>query len=554
MADMDTTLNTAGAAVNATGFAAIPLKKKLALGLGVAGLAAVIAVSAMWSRTPDYRVLFANLNDRDGGAVIAALSQMNVPYQYAAGGGAILVPETMVHDARLRLASQGLPKGGTVGFELMENQKFGVTQFQERLNFQRGLEGELARSIQSLEAVQGARVHLALPAQSGFLRDQQKPSASVLLQLHPGRTLDRSQIAGIVHLVASSIPDLAPRQVSIVDQNGSLLSSQEGNATAGMDATQLGYVRHLESAYIQRIVDILEPIVGRGNVRAQVSADIDFTQTESTAEEYRPNQGANANAAIRSQQVLEGGGKDGSSTTTTTGVPGALSNQPSPTPTANVNGPAQQLSTSANASGQPATGAARREAVTNFEVDKTVKVTRNAPGQVRRLTAAVVLNHRKVEEKGKMVQQPLSEKELDSVTALVREAIGMNKERGDSVNVMNAAFTPEEVPKQEEIPLWKQPETLSMAKDAGKHLGLLLLGLITIFAVIRPALKSVFAAAPAARLNARVSNDVALPAPDGAAALPAPTGLSPAEALRIARENPVAAANVVRTWVGTGNG
>src|SRR5690606_3298120 len=223
--------------VPATGLAAIPLKRKLAALAGLAALVAIAVASLAWSRQPDDRVLFTNLSDKDGGAVIAALSQMNVPYRFAPGGAAILVPEDRVHDARLKLASQGLPRGGTVGFELMENQKFGVTQFQERLNFQRGLEGELARSIQSIAAVQAARVHLALPTQNGFLREQQKASASVLLSLHPGRTLDRAQIAGIVHLVSSSVPEMSPKAVSVVDQTGALLSGpQEGSDQGGLDA------------------------------------------------------------------------------------------------------------------------------------------------------------------------------------------------------------------------------------------------------------------------------------------------------------------------------
>jgi flagellar M-ring protein FliF len=304
-------------------------------------------------------VLFTSLSDRDGGAVIASLTQMNVPYKFAPGGGAILVPEERVHDARLKLASQGLPRGGTVGFELIENQRFGVTQFQERLNFQRGLEGELARSIQSLAAVQSARVHLALPAQNGFLREKQKPTASVLLSLHPGRTIDRTQVAGIVHLVASSVPDLAPKQVSVIDQSGTLLSSDGESMGNGLDASQINYVRRMETSFSQRVLDILEPIVGGGNVRAQVTADVDFTQSESTAEQYRPNQ-AGAPASVRSTQLVESNARDAAAQ----GVPGALSNQPAPRATAPVNGPAQPTQAT---NPQAATGSnGRREAITNY--------------------------------------------------------------------------------------------------------------------------------------------------------------------------------------------
>lgn len=264
----------------------MPMQRKLALGAGVATLVAVLVALSLWSVRPDYKVLYANLSDKDGGAIIAALSQMNVPYKHADGGTAILVPADKVHDARLKLASQGLPKGSTVGFELMDNARFGITQFQERLTFQRGLEGELTRSIEALAAVQSARVHLALPNQNGFFREQQKPSASVLVHLHPGRTLDRAQIAGIVHLVSSSVPDLSPKAVSVVDQTGALLteSADGSHKGAGLDAQQLQYVAQIESTYARRIADILEPVVGRDNLRAQVTADIDFSQSESTSE------------------------------------------------------------------------------------------------------------------------------------------------------------------------------------------------------------------------------------------------------------------------------
>ena len=265
-----------------TTFGALPMRNKLMLAFGAAAMAAIIAAAAMWARTPDYRVLFSNLSDRDGGAVVAALSQMNVPYKFSEGGGVIMIPADKVHDTRLRLASQGLPKGGTVGFELVETQKFGTTQFQERLNYQRGLEGELVRSITALSAVSSARVHLALPSANGFFREQQKPSASVLLTVHPGRVLERSQVAGIVHLVASSVPELSVKDVSVLDQSGALLSSaSEPGQTGGLDSNQLQYLRTMEQSYIARILEIVEPIVGRGNVKAQVNADVDFTMSES---------------------------------------------------------------------------------------------------------------------------------------------------------------------------------------------------------------------------------------------------------------------------------
>jgi type III secretory pathway lipoprotein EscJ len=214
--------------------AAMPAAAKTKLALGTAALAAVLVALSVWSSRVDYKVLYANLNEKDGGAIISQLSQMNIPYRHADGGNAILVPAAQVHDARLKLASAGLPKGSVVGFELMDSARFGQTQFQERLTFQRGLEGELTRSILALGAVQAARVHLALPQQNGFFREQQKPSASVLVTLHPGRALDRAQIAGIVHLVSSSVPELTTKAVSIIDQTGALLSGPSDSAMGSM--------------------------------------------------------------------------------------------------------------------------------------------------------------------------------------------------------------------------------------------------------------------------------------------------------------------------------
>jgi flagellar M-ring protein FliF len=407
--------------------AALPMARKLLLGGGIAALLALVVASLLWSRHDDYKVLFANLSDKDGGAIIAQLSQMNVPYKYTEGGAAILVPAEKVHDVRLKLAQAGLPKGGTVGFELMDNARFGTTQFQERLNFQRGLEGELVRSITALDAVEAARVHLALPNQNGFFREQQKPSASVLLTLRPGRLLDRAQIAGIVHLVASSVPELNPKAVSVLDQNGSLLSGEGAAAANGMDAQQLQYINSIESIYTKRILDILEPVVGRDNLRAQVSADVDFSQTESTSEEFKPNQGSEP-AAVRSAQSTE---SSNGASAMPTGVPGASTNQPPLAANAPVNGASQPLQTAQNGS---SAGNSKRESVTNYEIDKTVRVTRAATGSIRRLSAAVVVNHRTtLDAKGKPQTVPLTQAELDKLTALVQETFGFSKTRGDSV-------------------------------------------------------------------------------------------------------------------------
>ena len=418
--------------------------QRLRIGLGLVLFIAIGIIGLVMGRQAEWRVLYANLADKDGGAIVAQLSTMNVPYKHADGGGAILVPADKVYDTRLRLASQGLPKGSVAGFEMMDANRFGMTQFQERLAFQRGLEGELTRSIQALSSVQSARVHLALPNQNGFFREQQKPSASVLVSLNAGRTLDRTQLAGIVHLVSSSVPEMNPTAVSVLDDSGKLLSTPpEGvNGAGGADAQQLQYVQQLEQLYSRRILDILEPVVGRQNVKAQVTAELDFSQTDSTSESHKPNQSPDA-TAIRSQQVSES--SNGAAGGPPSGVPGATSNQPPGPTSAPVNGAAQAL-TAVGGAAAGAGGPSRRESIINYEVDKTVRVVRGGTGIVKRISAAVVVNHHSVtDDKGKTTTTPLTDQQIEKMTALVRETIGFNKDRGDSVNLMNAPFAMEKV-------------------------------------------------------------------------------------------------------------
>ena len=539
---------------------ALPLGRKLALGGGLVALVLIVAALAFQGQKADYKVLFANLSDKDGGAILAQLSQMNVPYKHADGGAAILVPADKVHDVRLKLAQAGLPKGGTVGFELMDTARFGTTQFQERLNFQRGLEGELVRSITALAQVQGARVHLALPQQNGFFREQQKPSASVLLTLHPGRTLDRAQVAGIVHLVSSSVPELNPKAVSVLDQTGALLSGPaEGLQDAnGLDAQQLAYVRNIEAMHTRRIMDMLEPVLGRDNLRAQVTADVDFTQTEATSEEFRPNQGQEP-AAVRSAQLLE---STGPGVVPPSGVPGAATNQPPVPATAPITGASAPLQ-AANA-GAAQGGGSRKEQVTNYEVDKTVRVVRGATGVVKRLNAAVVVNYRNVTDpKGKSSVQPLPKEELDKLTALVQETVGFDAKRGDSVRVVNAPFQ-EVKPPVDDAPFWKKPETLEIVRTLAMPVALALVALGVIFGAIRPAINAAKPLPPPEPekplVDAVVDDANLLPGAEGAdgapgtelAALEAPKDPAQArleEARQFARDNPAAVANILRTWV-----
>jgi flagellar M-ring protein FliF len=529
---------------------AMPARSKIGFAVGVAALAGIIVAMTLWASQGDYKVLYANLSDKDGGAVIAQLSQMNVPYRMAEGGGAILVPAAQVHDLRLKLATAGLPKGTISGFELMDSARFGQTQFQERLTFQRGLEGELTRSISSLAAVENARVHLALPNQNGFFREQQKPSASVLLTLHAGRTLDRAQIAGIVHLVSSSVPEMSPKAVSILDQTGTLLTGAGEGPQAGLDAQQLQYVAQVEGGYTKRIRELLEPIVGADNLRATVAADIDFSQTEATSEEFKPNQGSEASISIRSQQTSEQGGGAGSGLPS--GVPGAASNQPPIAATAPLQGASQPLQ-GAPTSGTTAGASGRREAVTNYEVDKTVRVTRNASGNIKRLNAAVVVNNRSVvDAKGKSTQVPLTSDELGKLTSLVQESIGFSKERGDSVKVINAPFKVDPIANVE-TPFWKSPELIDLVRAAAIPAGLALVAILVFFGLVRPATKAAFATPPrlanrGTRIDAVVDDAQTL---DAVPALPPPAYLKQIEGAKaLAKDNPAAVAGIVRGWVG----
>jgi len=480
-------------------------QQKIVFMVAVAALIAVVVGVALWSRQPDWKVLFSNLTEKDGGSIAAILEQQNVPHRYS-DSGALLVPSERVHEIRLKLASQGLPRGGMVGFELMENQKFGVSQFAEQVNYQRGLEGELARTIQSIASVQSARVHLAIPKPSVFVRDEQKPTASVMLNLYPGRTLDGGQIAGITHLVSSSVPQLPASNVTVLDQSGALLSQLKSKLTeAGLDPTQIKYVRDVENSIIKRIDEILSPVLGSDNFKVQVAADIDFSQTEQTAESYRPNNTPES-TSIRSQQNNE----TASVNQAAGGVPGALTNQPPVPATAPLTQPATGttpgqpakggelqgkidaagVTAPLNAAGQPINTS--KNATINYELDKTIRHTRQGMGNIRRLSAAVVVNHRKdVDKTGKPITKAMPDAEMKQINELVREAMGYTKERGDTLSVANAPFTA--IDKSEnDLPIWKDPESVSYAKDILKFLLIAAIVAFLYLKVIQPSLKTMF--------------------------------------------------------------
>jgi len=442
----------------------------------------------------------------------------------------------------------------------MDKSSIGQTQFNERLNFQRGLEGELTRTITALADVADARVHLAMPQQNGFFREQQKPSASVMLTLRGGRTLDRAQVAGIVHLVSASVPELNPKAVSVLDQTGALLSVSADNNGSGLDSQQLQYKHQIEATFNKRIYDLLEPVVGRDNLRATVTADVDFSQIESTAEEFKPNQGKDAaNSSVRSSQTNE---STNGTPPTATGVPGAATNQPPVPATAPINGASAPLQAAGGGNG--AMSSTRREATTNFELDKTVRVIRNATGNVRRLNVAVVVNHRSnTDAKGKTSNVPVAQDELDKLTGLVKEAMGFNTERGDSLKVISAPFL---VDKTEsiDVPLWKQPLLLDIVRAAAVPVALVAVALIAVFGMVRPAIRAASAPPPTAdeqnKLDAVVDETNLLPGEtrssdgkvihSGLPALEAPISNEKLERARqLARDNPIAVANIMRSWM-----
>ena len=516
-------------------------KQSIGLMVAVAATIALIVGMWMWGQTPEYRVLYSNLSDRDGGAIIDSLQQQNIPYKFSEGGGALLVPANLVHEVRLKLASQGLPKGSLAGFELMENQKFGTSQFLEQVNYQRALEGELARSMQTLAAVQSARVHLALPKPSVFVKEQQKPSASVVLALHPGRVLDSGQINGIIHLISSSVPDMPAKNVTVVDQSGSLLSSAKEGGAELLDATQLKYVRQIEQDYIKRIQDIVAPLVGADNVRAQITADIDFAQTEQTAEIFKPNLNPKE-STLRSQQSME---SINGSSQNAAGVPGALSNQPPVPATAPI-----VASASAVGVASAVTNAnVHKESTVNYEVDRTISHTKLPVGRIKRLSVAVVVNNRMVTDKdGKTSSKPLSESEKDQITALVKEAMGFEASRGDTLNVLNSAFNAEKEVVVE-LPLWKQPEMIALAKDVLKYLLIAGIGLFLLFGVIRPAIRNFMAPIEKAREEEKAIQHEIVPEIDEAEKAATTFEESLQSVKQMAQKEPKIVATVVKEWV-----
>jgi flagellar M-ring protein FliF len=534
----------------ARGLADIPGLKQIGLLAGVAAAVAAAIWLVLWSQGQNYTVLYGQLSERESGQVMDALTAAGIEFKLNPSG-AVSVPETKVQEARIRLASQGLPQSDSMGIEMIQKESaLGNSTLMESARYQSVLETELARTIIKVQGVQSARVHLALPKPSVFLRDAHKATASVMLQLYPGRRLEPGQVAAIVHLVASSVPELAASDVTLVDQAGSLLNSPDENAEAAASTRQFEYTRKLEESYQRRIIEMLEPMIGPGRVRATVTADLDYTVTEETRENYDPQK-----TAVRSEQTSNESRKGGDGAE---GIPGALSNQPPGTsgapaiPGAATPGnpvAAPNAAGAQTASSGPTSSAQR--STRNFEVDRTLQYVKQPVGTLKRLNIGVVLDDwQKVDAEGKVTTEPMNDTDIKRFSQLIKESIGLKEDRGDQLNVLNQAFKSNAaIGPIDSLPLWQQPWLTQLAKQI---VGAALV-LVVAFLVLRPLMKSL--TKPAARLSANAGEDIdgdrlSLSGKGGT-----PIKLSPsfeqqiAAARTLVGQDPRRAAQVVKDWV-----
>lgn len=528
---------------------AMPILKQAGLLAGVAAAVAAAVWLVLWSQGQNYTVLYGQLSERESGQVMDALTAAGIEYKLSPSG-AVSVPESKVQEARIRLASQGLPQSDAMGIEMIQKDSpLGTSAMMESARYQSVLETELARTIDKVRGVQGARVHLALPKPSVFLRDSHRATASVMLQLYPGRVLDQGQVGAIVHLVASSVPELAAGDVTVVDQAGSLLSSPDDNSETAISNRQLEYTHKIEESYQHRIVELLEPLVGAGRVRATVTADVDFTVQEETRERYDPQK-----TAVRSEQTSSDQRKGGDGAE---GIPGALSNQPPGTSGAPIVPGATPTPGSPVQAGQAATASAgptstSQRSTRNFEVDRTLAYVKDPVGTLKRLSVGVVLDDwQKTGEDGKVTTTPMSEADIKRFTQLVREAIGLKDDRGDQLNVMNQTFKSNApVAPLDGPPLWQNPTVTQLAKQL-VGAGLVLL---VAFLILKPLMRSLTrpGRAPGAASAEEAAADRVSLSGRGA---PNPIKLQPsfeqqiAAARTLVGQDPKRAAQVVKDWV-----
>ncbi len=447
------------------GFLGLPVVRQMALLISTAASVAIIAVIVLWSMKPSMGILFGGMEGKDATEIVNALQSLNVEYKLDSTTGAIMVPSNKLHEIRLKLASSGLPRSSGMGMEILQKKpEFGTSQFMELARYQHAIEGELARSITTINSVESARVHLALPKQSVFVRQREKATASVLVRLFSGRKLEEGQVDAISHMVASSVPDLEPEGVTIVDEKGNLLSQKQNRSAINVSEEQLKYTKIVEETYAERVMAILAPLVGENRIRTQISAELDFTSSEQTMESFNPDL-----PALRSEQSSSEE-RVGSAPV---GVPGALSNQPP--------GAANAPERANGGGGASSSSAKNHQATKNYELDRTISHVSNPTGQVKRLSIAVIVDH-KVDEQGAPVQR--TPEELERMTALVKEAVGYSGRRGDTINVVNARFegVSSETLAITETPIWEQSWFLDVIKMI---LGLILVALFFLF-VLRP--------------------------------------------------------------------
>ncbi|NTU42075.1 MAG: flagellar M-ring protein FliF, partial [Nitrospirales bacterium] len=461
----------------------MPLRNKIILLVSVVLAVAVVVFALSWIQKADYQVLYANLSESDAGSVVQKLKELKVPYRIEAGS--ITVPSDKVYDLRLQLAAQGIPQGGGIGFELFDKTDFGTTDFVQKLNYRRALQGELGRTIMALSEVEQCRVHLAIPEKSLFVQEGNSPSASVLVKLRPGRTLSQGQIQGIVHLVSSSIEGLNPRAVTVVDSHGEMLTRPADSDMAGLSSSQLEFQRSYEKEMESRILGILEPVVGKNKVRAKVTAALDFTKTEKTEEKYDPD-----SQVVRSEQKnIERSASGGSG-----GIAGVGSNLP---------GKGGQTSSSQS-------GSQKQHETINYEISKVVSHSVNSAGELKRLSVAVIVDGAYIGREGAKERKyaPRSEDDIRRYEELVKNAVGFTSARGDEVRVVNMPF--ESLPQEEagEEQTSYMPIILTALKYAVPVLALLLFFLF----VIRPLIGAVASAPfPLAQTTGTASGNMSFP-------------------------------------------
>ena len=463
-----------------TGFNKLTVIRQLALMVGLAASIAIGLSAVLWTSGPDYKPVLSSITDYNADQIVEILNVNNIPFKLDQNTGALLVESDFYHQARLKLAGSGIVSDNIVGMEIMDQEQgLGTSQFVENTRYRRGLEGELSRTISSLQSIKSARVHLALPKESVFVRDTRKPSASVFLELYPGRRLDRSQVEAIVNLVASSISQLSDKDVTVVDQRGTLLSEKDTDSELSVAGKQFDYARKVEDVLLQRVNSILGPVVGQGRFRAEVSADVDFTAVEKTAEQYNPDL-----LALRSEQTLRENRNAGANTG---GIPGALTNQPPGAVT--IPEAVDENGAPIGGSGNGANGQSREETTRNFELDRSISYTRRQQGMVRRLSVAVVVDDLVSlnPETSAIVRTPWNDDELGRLTLLVRDAVGYDTSRGDSVSVINSPFALQE-PEEPiiEPPFYQQAWFLNLLQPT--LVGVFVLVLLLL--VVRPILKA----------------------------------------------------------------